>query len=143
MIKTGDNVRIVSDVFDAYGSIGRVVKDRFHGCVYRSPYNEVEIAVGNKGDWSCHLYLDSELVRVPSFADELRLKPSTRKVLAYLRRNKTITPEQSRSHVGVPRLSAAIFDLRNIGFRITSHDIRRSHFFTGAKYKQTRYELVD
>ena len=46
------------------------------------------------------------------------------KVLAYLNRNKTITPLEAYRDLGTMRLSAAIFNLKKQGHKIKTEKVR-------------------
>lgn len=58
------------------------------------------------------------------------------KVLRYLKRNKTITPREALMDLGVYRLSAAIFKLRDVGWNISTY--RKANPDTGNRYASYR-----
>ena len=51
---------------------------------------------------------------------ELRLSPQARKILLHLEKNKSITPLEAFGVYGIFRLAARIWELRQIGKRITT-----------------------
>lgn len=56
----------------------------------------------------------------PSIADELQLKPQTRKILAHLREHYSITPLKARGVYGIESLSSRISELRGAGYSIAA-----------------------
>jgi hypothetical protein len=73
---------------------------------------------------------------VPTLADDLRLKPQARKILAHLRAGKSITPMEALTVYSIFRLAASIFEIRKLGYNVET-DVREDE--QGHKY--ARYTL--
>lgn len=73
----------------------------------------------------------------PSLADDLRLKPQARTILAHLRRHKTISNQEALTIYTVPRLAASIYELREHGYKIEGK-LKKDD--VGHRY--TRYSLA-
>lgn len=54
----------------------------------------------------------------PTLADELRLYPQDRTVLAHLKQGKPITPMKALVVYGLSRLAAQIHNIRKAGFTV-------------------------
>jgi hypothetical protein len=76
------------------------------------------------------------IFEAPSIADELRLKPQARKVLAHLKSRHSISPLEAQNVYGVYRLAASIHELRNAGFIIETQNKKDA-----AGHKYARYWL--
>jgi hypothetical protein len=74
---------------------------------------------------------------VPSIADDLRLKPQARKVLAHLRAGKSISPLEAQNVYAVYRLAASIYEIKNAGYKIAKV-IKQDE----AGHKYARYSLA-
>ncbi len=61
---------------------------------------------------------DTMTIGTPNLANDLRLGPQVRKILAHLLTGKTITNNESMLVYHVARLSDVIFKLRNAGYEI-------------------------
>lgn len=59
---------------------------------------------------------DTLTLGTPTLADDLKLTPQARKILAHLKQGKTITPLKAQGIYGISRLSDAIFKIRNGGY---------------------------
>jgi hypothetical protein len=55
-----------------------------------------------------------------SIADELGLKPQTRKILAHLRSGRAITPLKARAVYRIESLSSRIAELRSVGYGVVA-----------------------
>lgn len=64
------------------------------------------------------------------------MKTQVTKVLAYLKRHRTITPREALMDLGVYRLADVIFKLRNGGWSITTE--RKTNPDTGSQYASYR-----
>lgn len=62
---------------------------------------------------------DTMILGTPNLANDLRLSPQCRKVLAHLETGKTITNNEAMLVYHVSRLSDVVFKLRNAGYPIT------------------------
>lgn len=62
------------------------------------------------------------------------MKPTTRAVLAYLRQNRSLTQEEAREHLRNWRLAAAIYDLRQARYEITTTRLPTRNGGTFARY---------
>lgn len=72
-----------------------------------------------------------------SLARELSLKPQAKSVLSYLKKYGKITPLKADTVLGVSRLAASIYELKQIGYKITTTNKRDE---AGHRYGQ--YALV-
>jgi hypothetical protein len=64
------------------------------------------------------------------------MKTQPDKVMAYLKRHKTITPREALMDLGIYRLAAVIFDLRYCGWNILTES--KTNPDTGNKYASYR-----
>lgn len=80
---------------------------------------------------------DLVLVRNPSIASDLSLKPQSKTVLRHLNTIGHITPMQALTVYGISRLAATIYDIRKIGYRV---DKEMREDASGHRY--ARYSLV-
>jgi hypothetical protein len=64
------------------------------------------------------------------------VKTQPQKVLAYLKRHRTITPREALMDLGIYRLAAVVFDLRYCGWDITTES--KTNPDTGSKYASYR-----
>lgn len=55
---------------------------------------------------------------VPSIADDLRLYPQSRTILAHLKAGKPISPMKALVVYGISRLAACIYDIRQAGYTV-------------------------
>lgn len=55
-----------------------------------------------------------------SIANDLRLTPQARKVLAHLNSGKTLSTLEAQNVYGVHRLAARINEIREIGYRVST-----------------------
>jgi hypothetical protein len=72
----------------------------------------------------------------PSIAGDLKLKPQAKTILRHLRKHGHISPMQALIVYGIARLAPCVFDIRNIGYGVTTeikHDAQ--------KHKYARYTL--
>jgi hypothetical protein len=58
------------------------------------------------------------ILGTPSVADDLRLTPQARKVLAHLNSGKTITPLKASKVYDIDRLADVIWKIKRVGYRI-------------------------
>jgi hypothetical protein len=60
----------------------------------------------------------SELVLAPrpSLADDLRVTPQARRVLAYINKGKSISPMKALVELSISRLASCIHELRSVGY---------------------------
>lgn len=56
----------------------------------------------------------------PNYADDLRLPPQARKVLAHLKEGKSITPSKAQTIYSIWRLAARIKELRDAGYKVVT-----------------------
>lgn len=63
---------------------------------------------------------DTMTIGTPSLANDLRLSPQCRKVLAHLLTGRTITNNESMLVYHVPRLSDVIMKIRRAGYVIST-----------------------
>lgn len=61
---------------------------------------------------------DTLTIGTPNLANDLRLSPQARKILAHLLKGRTITNSESMLVYHVSRLSNVVFKLRNAGYDI-------------------------
>lgn len=73
----------------------------------------------------------------PTLADELALKPSTRRVLAHMRKMGDITVLQAIAAYGTARIAPAVYDLRKVGFKVNTVSK-----VDAAGHKYTSYSLA-
>lgn len=76
--------------------------------------------------------------RTPSIADDLRLRPSDRTILAHLKAGKEITPMKALVVYGLSRLAAHVHRIRQVGYNV---ETVRMHDEGGHKYAS--YTLLD
>lgn len=67
----------------------------------------------------------------PTVADDLRLTPQARTVLAHLKRHGDITPLKAEGVYGIPRLASCIHEIRRVGYKVNC-TVRKDDF--GGKY---------
>ena len=125
--KVGDKVRVNSGHYKLGGLVGEIVQPhfpRFSGAEYplvqfrgRTDLNKDMGMVGDK--WYLSATNLSLVTKVPSIADDLRLKPQAKTVLRHLKAAKSITPMKAMVVYGIARLAASIFELRSVGYNVT------------------------
>lgn len=71
----------------------------------------------------------------PTFADDLRLTPQARKVLAHLKAGKSITQLKAGKVYDVDRLADVIYKIKRAGYRIEQSLNRDEH---GKRYAEYR-----
>lgn len=76
-------------------------------------------------------------IGTPSFADDLRLPPQARKILAHLKEGNTITNAESMLVYHIYRLSDCILKIRRAGYDV---DMTVKQDRVGGKYAS--YKLV-
>lgn len=74
---------------------------------------------------------DALTLGTPNLADDLRLPPQARKILAHLLSSKTITNLESMMVYHIPRLSDCILKIRRAGYKV-SMTVKRDE--VGGKY---------
>jgi hypothetical protein len=72
-----------------------------------------------------------------SFMTDIGLKPQTKTILNHLRKRKSISTMEAMVAYGNTRLAAAIYDLRQAGYRIRTN-IKRDE----GNHQYSRYELA-
>ena len=75
--------------------------------------------------------------RHPSIADDLRLRPSDRTILAHLRSGKEITPMKALVVYGLSRLAAHVHRIRQAGY-----DVKTTHSKDESGHKYASYRLA-
>jgi glycyl-tRNA synthetase alpha subunit len=75
---------------------------------------------------------------MPSIADDLRLTPQAKTVLAHLRRHGDITPAKADAVYGITRLASCIHEIRKVGYDVKTENRKDD---VGHKYGQYTLEL--
>lgn len=159
MFKKGDKVisREVGSWTD--GLVGKVVNDprRGHNCDVLVEFNEKEAATkGHDAErklsarqkqnrwfidaFEVSLYEEPKgtiTIGTPTLADDLRLTPQSRKILAHLLQGKSISPSESERVYQIYRLSDCVLKIRRAGYNV---ETEMSVDETGHKYG--RYKLA-
>lgn len=73
----------------------------------------------------------------PTIASDLRLKPQSRKVLRHLADGSSITPSEAATVYSIWRLAACIFDIRKIGYKVTTERREDAQGHKYARYTMT------
>jgi len=72
-----------------------------------------------------------------ALAREINLKPSVRKILSHLKERETISPVEALVSHGISRLAAAIYELRQEGWDIST-EMRKD----ASGHPYARYRLI-
>ncbi len=72
----------------------------------------------------------------PTLVDEISLKPSTRTVLAHMKKTGSITVMEALAAYGMTRIAPQVFELREAGFEVATISKKDA-----AGHKYTRYQL--
>ena len=76
------------------------------------------------------------LAEIPSLANDLRITPQARRVLAYLEKGKPISPMKALVELGISRLASCIHEIRAAG-----HVVDRELCRDEGGHKYARYTL--
>jgi hypothetical protein len=80
-------------------------------------------------------------VTSPSVADDLRITPQARSVLAYMRKHGRISPAKADRVFGITRLASCINEIRRkAGYKVETH-MKRDEL--GHKYAEYRLLLAE
>lgn len=134
IFNTGDKVVLTHDVGDGeYGCKGDTgTIEKLYG-----DHALVRLDAERSGDFKWYIsFSEMRTVVKPTLADELTLKPSTKRVLTHMRRSGSITVLEALAAYGTARIAPAIHDLRKIGF-----DIETVSKKDAAGHEYTRYVL--
>lgn len=62
--------------------------------------------------------MDTMTLAKPSIANDLRLTPQARRILAHLESGKSITPMEAIVVYTIPRLASCINEIRKVGYKV-------------------------
>lgn len=68
--------------------------------------------------WASRLFVAAP--SAPSVAADLRLKPQSKTILRHLKNHGRISPAKASVVYGITRLAACIFDIRKVGYEVTT-----------------------
>lgn len=110
-IKAGDRVTCV----DAQGSLYLTPGETYTVTCVDGPWLGLKGVSGGEAGWS---YWRFKLATKPTLADDLSFKPSTRRILAHLKKRGSISVLEALAAYGTARIAPAIHDLREGGYDI-------------------------
>jgi Helix-turn-helix domain len=121
-LKVGDKVRFNSKVEGAWwfksGQSGII------SAIHDLRYLPIDVRVDGDDEDECLAHVEHymlDLVRAsPSVVCDLRLKPQSKTILRHLKTHGHISPAKAQVVYGITRLAACIFDIRKVGYEITT-----------------------
>jgi hypothetical protein len=145
-LKVGDKVRFTNSVIKSWwfkagqtGTALRVARKSGYPIVVKTDIPDTD--GHNEAYVDYHMIekvnTDTITLGVPTIADDLRLKPQARKILAHLRSGQSISPLEAQNVYAVYRLAASICEIKKLGYKI---DGVIKQDASGHKYK--RYSLA-
>ena len=78
----------------------------------------------------------------PTIADDLRLTPQAKTVLAHLKTHGDITPLKADGVYGITRLASCIHEIRKVGHRVSCDIIKDDYGSKYGHYKLLKEEHV-
>ena len=140
--KIGDRVRLLTNYgiggeWGHKGDEGSVISIARDGPLYDVLFDVSRLHTDYIRQWYVPERLLKAVVSKPAtLADDLSLKPATRRILAHLRRRGSITVMEALSAYGMPRIAPQIHDLREVGYDIET--VKRKD---GGGHQYVRYKM--